>query len=216
MIVINESADIGLRVAVITGESISIHPSEAEQVRELMLLVQERSTGELSNEALRQAVRQLLKRGGFKPSGRSKPASEYLAQAAREGRFPFINNLVDCNNYLSLLTGLPMSLLDADVAGDRIVLRTGRAGEQFVFNSAGQVIDIEGLICACREDGTPLGNPVKDSMEAKLGAETKNVVAVVYAPVEGVASWEACEIAGKFAHMLSRFGGASSNEIHVL
>src|SRR3712207_7695492 len=44
----------------------------------------------------------LLRNGGFRPSGRNKPASEYLAQAAREGRFPRINNLVDVNNLVSL------------------------------------------------------------------------------------------------------------------
>src|SRR5205823_2581845 len=34
-----------------------------------------------SDDAVREAVRQLLRHGGFKPTGRSKPASEYLLRA---------------------------------------------------------------------------------------------------------------------------------------
>ena len=98
-------------------------------------------------------IRKMLKRGGFSPSGRNKPASEYLAQTAREGRFPAINNLVDINNLVSLEHGLPISMLDLDVAGEAIEIRYGRAGEKYVFNSMGQEIDLEGLICICLRDG---------------------------------------------------------------
>jgi hypothetical protein len=37
-----------------------------------------------SNDDVRAAVRGLLRHGGFKPTGRSKPASEYLIRAANE------------------------------------------------------------------------------------------------------------------------------------
>jgi hypothetical protein len=37
-----------------------------------------------SDDAVREAVRALLRHGGFKPTGRSKPASEYLLKAVRE------------------------------------------------------------------------------------------------------------------------------------
>src|SRR4051794_32845516 len=35
-----------------------------------------------SDDAVRETVRALLRQGGFKPTGRSKPASEYLIRAA--------------------------------------------------------------------------------------------------------------------------------------
>jgi len=97
-------------------------------------------------------VRGLLRRGGFKPSGRNKPASEYLAQAAREGRFPRINNLVDVNNLISLESGLPISLLDLAAVGERAEIRYGAPGEKYVFNSGGQEIELAGLICVLLND----------------------------------------------------------------
>ena len=40
-------------------------------------------------------VRDLLRHGGFKPAGRSKPCWEYMRSAAAKGRFPRINVAVD-------------------------------------------------------------------------------------------------------------------------
>ncbi len=42
-------------------------------------------------DKVREAVRRLLRHGGFKPSGRSKPASEYLVRAISEGALASIN-----------------------------------------------------------------------------------------------------------------------------
>ena len=57
-------------------------------------------------------VRNLLRHGGFKPSGRSKPASEYLIGAVEKGRMSSINPAVDCCNVASLYSGLPISVVD--------------------------------------------------------------------------------------------------------
>src|SRR5207245_5378863 len=51
-----------------------------------------------TDDEVRAAVRALLRHGGFKPAGRSKPASEYLQQAAQSGALQPINPAVDvCN-----------------------------------------------------------------------------------------------------------------------
>ena len=47
------------------------------------------------SEEARQAVRDLLRHGGFKPTGRSKPASEYLVRTAEETGLSTINLVVD-------------------------------------------------------------------------------------------------------------------------
>src|SRR5512143_4024177 len=67
-----------------------------------------------STETVRSEIRNLLREGGFKPSGRSKPASEYLIAAHAENRFPRINAAVDACNVASLFSGLPISLIDLD------------------------------------------------------------------------------------------------------
>jgi len=38
-----------------------------------------------SDDSVRETVRALLRHGGFRPTGRSKPASEYLIKSVREG-----------------------------------------------------------------------------------------------------------------------------------
>src|SRR6516162_6574108 len=69
-----------------------------------------------SDDAVREAVRALLRQDGFKPTGRSKPASEYLLKAVREGLLSPINLAVDVCNVVSFHSGLPVSVVDLDRA----------------------------------------------------------------------------------------------------
>src|SRR5438046_7645082 len=69
-----------------------------------------------SDDTVREAVRALLRHGGFKPTGRSKPASEYLIKAVRDGQLSPINLAVDVCNVVSLHSGLPISVIDMDRA----------------------------------------------------------------------------------------------------
>jgi DNA/RNA-binding domain of Phe-tRNA-synthetase-like protein len=134
----------------------------------------------------RQAVRQLLRRGGFKPSGRNKPAQEYLWRAAGpDGDWPSILNVVDALNVVSLRSGLPISLMALNRLQPPFVIRYGRQDESFVFNRAGQTLKLEGLICVCHTvDGVaqPVGTPVKDSQLAKVTAEDTHALACIFAP----------------------------------
>ena len=154
------------------------------------------------------AVRDLLRFGRYKPTGRGKPASEYLVKAAREGRFPRINNLVDINNLVSVTSRLPISLVDLGRAGtDRFVIRRGRAGEAYVFNATEQVIDVQDLLLVARLPAdAPCANPVKDSMATKLTDASADVMAVLYGPAALAA--EVAEATERFARALERWGGA--------
>ena len=71
-----------------------------------------------SSDEVRRAVRDLLRHGGFKPTGRSKPASEYLIKSASQGTLSSINVAVDACNVVSLHSGLPISVVDLDLAHD--------------------------------------------------------------------------------------------------
>lgn len=137
--------------------------------------------------ALRQRVRRMLRYGKYRPSGRGKPASEFLLRAALAGDFPLVNPPVDVNNAISLESGLPGSIFDADLSGTELLLRRGRPGESYVFNPTGQTIDLEDLLLVCRKatgGWEPCGNPVKDSMATKIHPGTRNVVAILYAPAD--------------------------------
>jgi DNA/RNA-binding domain of Phe-tRNA-synthetase-like protein len=146
----------------------------------------------------------MLRYGCYKPAGRGKPASEFLLRAALSDSFPLVNGPVDVNNAISLASGLPGSIFDADLSGTELLLRRGLPGESYVFNPAGQVIDLEDLIVVCRREGeswAPCGNPVKDAIATKIRPETQNVVAVLYAPAgESIAFVETW--AGRYAELL--------------
>jgi DNA/RNA-binding domain of Phe-tRNA-synthetase-like protein len=132
-----------------------------------------------SSEAVKTAVRDLLRHAGFKPSGRSKPASEYLAAAFAEQRFPRINAVVDACNAVSLWSGLPISLVDADRLSGPLAIRAAPAGTSYVFNPSGQMIDASGLLCLYDGEG-PSGTPVKDAQRTKTHDGSRRVLSIVW------------------------------------
>lgn len=132
------------------------------------------------SDAVKAAIRDLLRHGGYKPSGRSKPASEYLAAALARREFPRINALVDACNVVSLHAGLPISLLDLDrLSGTTLTVQIAAPATSYVFNPSGQVIDASGLLCACDAEG-PSGTPVKDAQRTKTHDDTRAAIAIVW------------------------------------
>lgn len=132
-----------------------------------------------TSDAVKTAVRDLLRHGGFKPSGRSKPAPEYLVGAMTEGRFPVINAGVDACNVVSLHSGLPISLVDLDKIDGSLSVRIAPAATSYVFNPSGQLIDASGLLCVYDAQG-PTGTPVKDAQRTKTHDGTLRTLAVVW------------------------------------
>lgn len=128
---------------------------------------------------LRTAVRDMLRGRGYRPTGRGKPSSEYLANAAQEGRLGSINAVVDAGNAASLHSGLPISVVDRDRCVGDLRIAVPGPGAKYVFNQSGQEIDVEGLPCLCDAAG-PCANAVKDAQRTKTDAATTRVLAVVW------------------------------------
>ncbi len=135
-----------------------------------------------ADDALRAKVRDLLRVGGFKPTGRSKPASEYLLRAATEGVLASINPLVDICNVVSLHSGLPISVVDAERAVPPFRIGLAPPGATYVFNASGQTIDIGGLLCLHDVDG-PCANAVKDAQRTKTHDGTRRTLTVIWGVV---------------------------------
>ena len=204
--------DARLVAGVVEAFGVRMAPAPPTLAAGIDVLVRHRAEQEeFPPPALRDGIRALLRAGGYKPSGRGKPASEYLAAAARKGTFPRIANAVDAANRYSLLTGLPISLLDLDAAlagTTGLVIRNGAPGERYVFNASGQEIDVAGLLCVAREDGPPLGNAVKDSLETRTADTTRNLLAVIWCSTE-VAPRDVVErMAAQLAAQLAEHAGA--------
>ncbi len=128
------------------------------------------------------AIRDLLRHGGFKPTGRNKPASEYLIKAVEKGWFgpgKGINLAVDICNVVSLRSGLPISVLDAGLAELTWSIGIAPEGTTYVFNPAGQVIDISGLLTFSDASG-PCAGPVKDSQRTKTCDQTHATLTIIW------------------------------------
>lgn len=131
------------------------------------------------SDTVRTEVRNLLRHGGFKPSGRSKPAAEYLQAAHAEQRFPRINAAVDACNVASWWSGLPISLVDLERVTGELAIDVCPMGTSYVFNPSGQVIDAGGLLAVHDRLG-PTGTPVKDAQRTKTHDGTRVTLAVVW------------------------------------
>jgi DNA/RNA-binding domain of Phe-tRNA-synthetase-like protein len=132
-----------------------------------------------SDEAVRGAVRDLLRHGGYKPTGRGKPASEYLIRAVSESALGSINAAVDACNAVSLHSGLPISVVDLDRARAPLSIAVAPDGARYVFNASGQEIDLGGLLCLADADG-PCANAVKDAQRTKTSAATRRTLSVLW------------------------------------
>jgi DNA/RNA-binding domain of Phe-tRNA-synthetase-like protein len=132
-----------------------------------------------SDEETRRVIRDVLRHGGYKPTGRGKPASEYLARAAAEGTLSSINAAVDLCNVVSLHSGLPISVVDLDLATAPFHIGIAPAGASYPFNASGQEIALAGLLCLHDASG-PCANGVKDSQRTKTGAGTRRTLSVVW------------------------------------
>jgi DNA/RNA-binding domain of Phe-tRNA-synthetase-like protein len=171
-----------LRLALIAAADVQAAPSPEPLLGELARAEAAlREAPHRFAESVRQAQRELLRHGGYKPTGRGKPASEFLLAQALGGGLPRILNLVDINNLASLRHAHPISVFDADALGPELALRFGRAGERYVFNQSGQSMEVAGLPLIARGPAREaVGSPVKDSMLCKVGAGTRRALYVVY------------------------------------
>jgi DNA/RNA-binding domain of Phe-tRNA-synthetase-like protein len=135
-----------------------------------------------SSDAVRAAVRDMLRHGGYKPTGRGKPSAEYLIRAVAEGALGAINAAVDTCNAVSLHSGLPISVVDLDRGKPPFHVAIAPAGSRYVFNASGQEIDLSGLVCLFDADG-PCANAVKDAQRTKTHEETRRTLSVIWGTV---------------------------------
>src|SRR4051812_34943377 len=74
-----------LLIGVVESRSVPRGPADAALDAEIHASLAAPSGTE--TDPVKTAVRDLLRVGGYKPAGRGKPASEYLAQSAERGEF---------------------------------------------------------------------------------------------------------------------------------
>jgi DNA/RNA-binding domain of Phe-tRNA-synthetase-like protein len=201
-----------ISLGVIYATNCVITPSNEALQQEINQSIHRAKTS--SDEERRGAVRDMLRFGTYKPTGRGKPASEYLLGAAKEEpeRFPRINNVVDINNIVSLESLLPISVIDLKRANSyQLLARRGRVGESYIFNNTGQTIELRDLLLiSIMPQDEPCANAVKDSMKTKLQETSQEFLAVIFAPSSHLRALQ--EATRRFASLLTAHTSATNIE----
>src|SRR5690625_2556020 len=171
-------------ISIASLDMISPFPQLEERLEELLHERAEDLT-EFEDD-FRLACRDMLRIGSYKPTGRSRPASEYLLRTATNSSFPRINPVVDLINYISLKYLVPLSLWDMEkVKADSWLFRTGSNEESYVFNASGQAIALQDLAtgyAVTQSKEQPIVNPVKDSLQTKTDENTRKAGIAIYYP----------------------------------
>ncbi len=136
-----------------------------------------------SNDEIRTTIRQLLRLGGFRPAGRSKPASEYLLKAVENETLGSINLAVDICNLVSYHSGLPISVVDVDKLQPPLRVGLAQVDDTYVFNASGQSIDVAGLLCLFDAEG-PCANAVKDAQRTKTDSQTRGTLTLIWSSLQ--------------------------------
>lgn len=143
------------------------------------LFPDEAETPVARSEEVRKLTRDLLRQGGYKPTGRGKPSSEYLVRAASENALSPINLVVDTCNVVSLHSGIPISVVDLGLAEEPLRVGLAEPETRYVFNLSGQEIDVSGLLCLHDANGA-CANAVKDAQRTKTNAETRETLTLMW------------------------------------
>lgn len=123
--------------------------------------------------------RNLYKSIGKDPH-RYRVSSEALIRRIVQGKGLYkINNVVDANNLISIISKLSVGSYDTDKIGENLIFRIGKKEES--YKGIGKdIINIENLPVFSDEFGA-YGSPTSDSEKAMITNDTKNVLTVLIA-----------------------------------
>jgi DNA/RNA-binding domain of Phe-tRNA-synthetase-like protein len=161
-----------------------------------------------TTDEIRKVVRDLFRVAGYKPTGRGKPASEYLVKAAADGGLSSINAAVDVCNVVSLGSGLPISVVDAARIDPPLCVKIAGEDGTYVFNPSGQAIRFQGLFSLYDQHG-PCANGVKDSQRTKTGPDTTSTVTVIWGTT--TLSGRTAQVLEWYTELLQRLGANVDN-----
>ena len=116
-----------------------------------------------------------------------RPSSEALLRRVLQGKgMPSVSAAVDVCNLCSLEHQIPLGLYDRDAVRGGLVVRVGREGEGYP-GIRKQRVSLEGRLLLADDEG-PFGAPTSDSVRTAMTPETRNLLVVLFCPVERAAA----------------------------
>lgn len=146
-----------------------------------------------------------------------RPASEALIRRVLRGKsIPRINPLVDAYNLASIKTGVPLAAFDLDKLRGCLVMRFAGEGEEFLGIGMKKPFRLKGgeLVISDEEKLVAI-YPYRDSEQAKITSETKNVL-IVSCGVPGVEEERLIKAAETAVSYITRFCGGTAGEIIIV
>jgi len=135
------------------------------------------ATDTLSTHPQIKASRQAYKKAGKDPA-RYRVSSEALMRRILQGKGLYrVNNLVDCNNLISIQTGLSCGLYDLNKVEGEVTFRIGMADEDYEGIGRGK-LNIEGLPVFADDLGA-FGSPTSDSVRTMITPVAKRAMLVM-------------------------------------
>ena len=160
-----------------TGATVVLHEHRLDP-----LLAEAEAKVRISPPAESAAVRTMYKKVGIDPT-KTRPSNEALLRRVRKGdAIPRINSAVDVVNWCSLEFQLPYGLYDAAKISGAVTMRQGAEGEKYAGIRKDDV-NVGGRITVADTDG-PFGNPTSDSARTMVTPATRDMLVIVYAPIE--------------------------------
>jgi DNA/RNA-binding domain of Phe-tRNA-synthetase-like protein len=145
---------------------------------------------------------------------KTRPSSEALLRRVLQGKgLPQVNAAVDVCNLCSLEQQLPFGLYDRDQVHGSVQVRVGREGEGYP-GIRKQRVNLAGRLLLADDDG-PFGAPTSDSARTAVTPETRNLLVVVFCPMERAGR----HLSGALEHvseLLTRHCGASIVAVRVV
>lgn len=176
----------GVKLGVVEADSVEVALVNEDLAR-VMDEVCERKRTELTLESLAEleavrAVRGMFRGWGMDPS-KYRPSSEALLRRVVQGKGLYrVSNVVDMCNLGSIENAWPYGCYDRAKLAAPIALRHGAAGEKYE-GIGKQTWHLEGRPVLADASG-PFGSPISDSTRSMITEAARDVMAVIYAPVE--------------------------------
>jgi DNA/RNA-binding domain of Phe-tRNA-synthetase-like protein len=206
------TADLpGVTLGVLEADGVRVEPAGGELAEVLEHVCREiqrsHSVESLAEAGSTQAVRAMFRAWGVDPS-RYRPSSEALQRRVVQGKGLYrVSNVVDIGNLGSIESGWPYGLYDRSKIDPPVVLRHGSEGETYegigkrTWHLSGQPV--------LADANGPFGSPISDSTRSMITESTRDVLAVIYAPVQA-SERSVRQALAKLAERLSRFAGSTA------
>lgn len=176
-------AGLNLGYVYFTGvTNSSANPLVDEIIGEACRRVMEKfKDADASQDPTLKGLRSFFSHLGIDPT-KDRPSGEALIRRVLGGKGLYrVNAVVDINNAVSLLTGCPCGVYDAEkISDDTVTITVGRSGQTYE-GIGGKLVNGEGKILTADASGV-FGGPVADSKRTCVRPETNEVLMLIYAP----------------------------------